>query len=134
MRNKNKTVTFDLNGEIRLTLNSHLVKFASKDGKWEMAFGEGTMEYAQIVFLITKKELTSLQNLSAFLYFTKLIVSDVDFCNRYNDLLKDFLKDKETVKPVDEKADKIILAEEKALHEKTPEAIQELEDAKKENE
>lgn len=134
MRNKNKTVTFDLNGEIRLVLNSHLVKFAAKDGKWEMTFGEGTMEYAQIVFLITKKELASLQNLSSFLYFTKLIVSDVDFCNRYNELLKDYLKDKKKKKPVDEKADKVTLAEEKALHEKTPEAIQELEEAKKENE
>ena len=40
---KNKTVQFDLNGEIRLLLNRNIVKFASRDGKWEMSFGEGTM-------------------------------------------------------------------------------------------
>ena len=91
------------------------------------------MEYAQIVYLISKKELTSLQNLSSFLFFTKLIVSNVDFCNGYNDLLKKFLKDKEVKKEVDEKEDAKILAEEKALYEKTPEAVQELENTKKEN-
>ena len=116
---KNKTVQFDLNGEIRLLLNRNIVKFASRDGKWEMSFGEGTMEYAQIVYLISKKELTSLQNLSSFLFFTKLIVSNVDF--------------NEAKKEVDEKEDAKILAEEKALHEKTPEAVQELENTKKEN-
>lgn len=130
---KNKTVQFDLNGEIRLLLNRNIVKFVSRDGKWEMSFGEGTMEYAQIVYLISKKELTSLQNLASFLFFTKLIVSNVDFCNRYNDLLKKFLEDNEAKKEVDEKEDANILAEEKALHEKTPEAVQELENTKKEN-
>ena len=98
-----------------------------------MSFGEGTMEYAQIVYLISKKELTSLQNLSSFLFFTKLIVSNVDFCNGYNDLLKKFLEANEVKKEVDEKEDAKILAEEKALHEKTPEAVQELENTKKEN-
>lgn len=131
---KNKTVTFDLNGAIRLILNRHLVKFTSKNGKWEMSFGEGTMEYAQIVYLISKKELTALQNLSSFLFFTKLIVSNVDFCNRYNDMLKKFLEDNEVKKEVDETVDAKILAEEKALHERTPEAIQELEDTRRENE
>lgn len=130
---KNKTVQFDLNGEIRLLLNRNIVKFVSRDGKWEMSFGEGTMEYAQIVYLISKKELTSLQNLASFLFFTKLIVSNVDFCNGYNDLLKKFLEDNEVKKEVDEKEDAKILAEEKALHEKTPEAVQELENTKKEN-
>ena len=130
---KNKTVQFDLNGEIRLLLNRNIVKFVSRDGKWEMSFGDGTMEYAQIVYLISKKELTSLQNLASFLFFTKLIVSNVDFCNRYNDLLKKFLEDNEAKKEVDEKEDAKILAEEKALYEKTPEAVQELENTKKEN-
>ena len=98
-----------------------------------MSFGEGTMEYAQIVYLISKKELTSLHNLSSFLFFTKLIVSNVDFCNRYNYLIQKFLEDNEVKKEVDEKEDAKTLAEEKALHEKTPEAVQELENTKKEN-
>lgn len=134
MRNKSsKTVTFDLNNEIKLILNKHIVKFVARDGKWEMSFGNGSMEYAQIMYLITQKELASLQNLSAFLYFTKLIVSDVDFCSRYNGILKDFLKDKEVPDPVDDKEDDIIVKEEKVLHEQTPESIDELEKTIKKN-
>lgn len=131
MKSKNRTVTFDLNNQIKLILNKHLVKFETKDEKWEVAFGEGSMEYAQIVYLISKKDLAAMQNLSVFLIFTRLIVSDVDFCNKYSELLTEFLKDKEVEKPVDKKEDDKTLAEEKVLHEKTPEAIQELENMKK---
>lgn len=125
-----------INKVCNLRLTREYVEIEAKDKQWKVQFGNKTREYAQITYLVANKDIESLNNLAALLYQSRAIVTDSLFLKFFVEATKKYFKAiekqaKENAKKVSEKEDAVAFAEEKVLHEQTPESVEELENAKK---
>lgn len=121
-----------INKVCNLRLTREYVEIEAKDKQWKVQFGNKTREYAQITYLVANKDIESLNNLAALLYQSRAIVTDSLFLKFFVEATKKYMKEIEKAKKeTTEKEEAVTLAEEKVLHEQTPESIEELEKAKK---
>ena len=121
-----------INKVCNLRLMREYVEIEAKDKQWKVQFGNKTREYAQITYLVANKDIESLNNLAALLYQSRAIVTDSLFLKLFIGATKKYMKEIEKAKKeTTEKEEAVTLAEEKVLHEQTPESIEELEKAKK---
>ena len=112
-----KTVTLKIGDTFVVRVNKKLVDIETSDKQWKGQFGSHTKEYAQIMYLLEQRDETSLQNLTALLFYTRLIVADVDFLKSYQNMLKEFIESKQQAPEVSKEDDDKILEEERTLHE-----------------
>lgn len=112
-----KTITLKIGDTFVVRVNKKLVDIETSDKQWKVQFGSHTKEYAQIMYLLEQRDETSLQNLTALLFYTRLIVADVDFLKFYQNMLKEFIESKQQAPEVSKEDDDKILEEERTLHE-----------------
>lgn len=112
---------------LRITESRADIETLPKD--WRVMFAAGTYEYALIVYLAQKSEFASLYNCAVALYVSKTVFREASMIGAIfkaaEKANKTIAKRLEAQKP--DQSDEEILSEEKALHEKTPEAVEELE-------
>jgi len=116
-----------------VVMSEKKVEFQSAAKDWTLAFTSATYEYGLITYLISKEDMDAVHQLVQAMFLTRMMFHDIK-------LLKEFYKelDRYQKRMVREAAakpaaqpDAEILAEEKALMERTPESVTELETIKK---
>lgn len=101
----------------------------SASGDWSVSFTFTTFEYGIINYFIKENALEELHELCRAQYATRMMFHDAK-------LIKEFYKEveragKRMVEKQKAQDDKMVLAEEKVLHEKTEKAVTELETIRK---
>lgn len=113
-----KTVNLKIGNTFNLRVNKKLVDIETTDKQWKVQFGSHTKEYAQIMYILEQKDEDSIRGLITYMFYTRLIVTDVEFLALYQSILRQYIdkKSQEAAEIAKEEDDKI-LNEEKALHE-----------------
>ena len=130
---------FPLNGGgdggfiLRLTETRADIETKSKD--WKVVFAQGTYEYAFMVHLAQKNSFSEIYQCAVAIYSTRVVFRDPKACTDIYKLLdKSGKRLLAAAKAKQEtQSDEEILAEEKVLHEQTPEAVAELEEIRNKN-
>lgn len=135
----------------RVSINDKSATMSSASGEWSLSFTFTTTEYSLINYLIKENELDGLTELVRAMHATRCIfmnprvagvmylylqvasnpsnTAPIDkFCKDLYDIAKAEAENKKKLK---KNEDAIALAEEKVMHEQTPESILELEKIKK---
>jgi folate-binding Fe-S cluster repair protein YgfZ len=95
--------------------NRKFVDVESADKQWKVQFGWRTKGYAQILYLIENKDNAALKQLCNYLFFTRLVIEDVNFLKLYQRILGEHIENIKAVNVTEEEQQQII-KEEKALH------------------
>lgn len=115
---------------VRTSSDGVEIESASKD--FCVRYGIGTREAALVEYLLSTRAIAELTELARIQYSSRIVFSDVKTVKEFWQVIERSVKRMQVAaKEIDAKKDAIILAEEKVLHEKTPESVQELENLKK---
>lgn len=113
MRKKQLNFKF---GAIEVHIYPKVCCIQTADGQLKIQFGNRTKEYAQIMYLAATNSIEELKFLAAFMYYTRMIISDNSFFHKYKELLDWYLESKKAPEVSKEEDDKI-LEEERKLYE-----------------
>lgn len=130
-KNRKLELPVGTNGDMIIRLTADYVAVEMKDKSWKVQFGSKTRDYVVICHIINAKDFKALSELAYLLAYSRLIVQSMSFCDEYHNLVDKYINNQALVE-VSKEDDDLILAEEKALTLMTPEAIEELENLKKE--
>lgn len=119
-------------GGFILRVTDQRVDLETKDKSWKMVFSNQTYEYGFVFHMLKNESFKELHAIAVALFVTRLVCRDAAMVPEIY-ALADRVQERLVAaalaaKP--EQSDEEILAEEKVLHEQTPESIAELEEIK----
>ncbi|MEG1289550.1 MAG: hypothetical protein RRY36_05285 [Bacteroidaceae bacterium] len=117
-------------GELLIRVTPDLIDIETKNKDWKIQVSNRTKEYGFISYLINKNDMHALETQIVAMYYTRMVATDGEFLKIFMNLCHEYIKTKNPSE-ISEKEDAVILAEEKVMALKTPEAIEELEKLKK---
>lgn len=120
----------DQEGGFILRITESRIDLETRAKDWKIVFAAGTYEYAYIFHMLKSQEMKGLHSIAVAIFLTRYLFRDAQ-------MIQDMFLLSETVaariaarQAAPEQTDEEILAEEKALHEQTPESVRELEELK----
>lgn len=132
MKFKATKTTTELGG-FKVISDKKEVTIKSIAGDWSQTFTDKTLEYAFIISMINDGNGEIVHQIAQMLFATRLVFQDAEL---YKGIMTEVNKSAERINSksnVGTQSDDEILAEQKVLHEKTVESINELQDIKNGN-
>lgn len=130
---RGKDATSDYVGfTLRITERKAEIETKAKD--WKVSFGRQTYEYGYIAYMIKEGSVDTLHSVAIAMFLTRWIFRDAEMISEMIELSEKVSErvQKRVANPED--SDEIILAEEKAMHEKDVSSVIELETLRSEKE
>lgn len=120
-KNKKKIATYELNAfNVHVSEDNMIIETRAKD--WQLTVTNMTREYTMISYLIADSYMDSVELYCQALQMTRVIFSDATLIGDVQAMAKKHLETQEYIEAED---DDEILLEEKVLHEKSIEAVNE---------
>ena len=121
-------------GGFILRITDLRVDVETKNKEWKVVFSRETYEYGFIYNMLVHQDLAGLYNIAVAIFLTRILFRDVRMVEEVFQLADKVNARIKAETPAPKQSDEMILAEEKVLSEKTPEAIRELEELKQKEE
>ena len=135
---KKFTREFDLSefgeGNFILRITESRAEVETKVKDWKVMFGASSYEYGMMSYCASKNDLKPIYNAIIAIFYSRLSFQSVIMASGIFKLVEEYATQKAKDDQVTEQEDREILAEEKVLTEQTQEAVEELEEIKKEGE
>ena len=134
---KKFTREFDLSefgeGNFILRITESRAEVETKVKNWKVMFGASSYEYGMMSYCASKNDLKPIYTAVLAIFYSRLSFQSVIMASGIFKLVEEYAAQKATAQEVSEREDAEILAEEKVLTEQTQEAIEELEEIRREN-